>query len=551
MSRYLARPMLMCLLIWAPALAQTPLVGDASVALQQRWLSEAQSRTVPSIPEDCFNLSAGLLSVSTGRSSPWMPLIHGEGLGTVTLGQGLMVRGEWVRNGWEVSGTLTGLGHHKDHSTRARLQEFSLLKHAQSGWRFGLEKTAMRWGYGLFGGFLMGDSHDPVPRLTLESPLADLQIFGVPMGAWGFDTFLGQLEWDRRIPAWVSNPQAIQETFESQGTLRRSNISGLRLKAAFGPHVDMTFGLVSRWGGVDARGNNIMRGLSWWNYPLGYLGAENILVAEASGDAENPDPTSRFHADSDYHNISNAVANIDLRIRFPETAERWFGADAMTLYLSRGASAVNWQWKDFLHNPFSAWSHDLKYVSRSLASGSVRGSSPDDPWGWAYAQSAPALLHINDTVGIQWLFEHWDLGIELSDLHNQPYPASTYRVYSNGRNLSGHSRHGDSLGQPLGGEVYQQGFSLGISLPAEGRLRLQVIDAIRFFRDSPLTSMSYLPGVDDHFSHLQVDVQYLFRAFHVGGSLAVELHQADQFISGNRRSNWIASLGYAFHIRKN
>jgi len=313
----------------------------------------------------------------------------------------------------------------------------------------------------------------------------------------------------------------------------------------------MTFGLVSKWGGVDASGTNIMKGLSWWNYPLGYLGAENLVVAEASGNAQDPDTSQRFHPGSDYHNISNSVANIDLRIRFPETAAKWFGANGMAFYLSRGASGVNWQWKDFLRHPFSAWSHDLRYVSHSLATGSVRGSSPDDPWGWAYAQSAPALLHINDTLGVQWVFDRWDLGIELSDLHNQPYPASTYRVYSNGRNLSGHSRYGDSLGQPLGGEVYQQGFSLGLALPAQGHLRLQVLDAIRFDRDSPLTSTPYIPGSDDHFVHVQLDAKWVFRASRLGGSLAVERHQADQFIPGNRCSNWIATLGYAFHIFRN
>ncbi len=479
-----------------------------------------------------------------------MPLIQGEGLGTVTLGSGLMVRGEWIRNGWEIAGTLTALRNEEDHSMRARLQAFSLVKHSQSGWRWGLEKSPIQWGYGLFGGFLMGDSHDPVPRLVLESPLADIRIFGVPLGAWGFDTFLGQLEWDRQIPAWNSNPQWAQEALHDQGNLRRPNLSGFRIRAAFGPNVDMNFGVVSKWGGVDASGRNIMHGLPWWNYPLGYLGAEN-LVSESTGNAQDPNSNQRFHPGSDYHNISNGVANVEVRIRFPETAERWFGARAMELHLSRGGSNVNWQWKDFLKDPFSAWSHDVKFVSHSLTRVAIQGSSPNDLWGWGYSQGSPSLTHINDTVGVQWVFDHWDLGLELSDLHNQPYPASTYRVYGNGRNLSGHSRYGDSLGQPLGGEVYQQGFSLGLSLPANGHLRLLALDAIRFDQDSPLTSTPYIPGADDHFFHVQVDAEWMFPASSVGGSLAVERHQADMFIPGNRRSNWIASIGYAFHILRN
>jgi hypothetical protein len=276
---------------------------------------------------------------------------------------------------------------------------------------------------------------------------------------------------------------------------------------------------------------------------MGYLGAETLL-AEATGNSQDPDPAKRFTPSADWRNISNAVADVEVRVRFPETAERWFRAKGMDLYLSRGASNVNWQWKDFLRHPFSAWSHDLRFVAKELAKGIGPGSAPSDFWGWAYAEGTPALVHINDTVGVQWVFEGWDLGLELSDLHNQPYPASTFRVYSNGRNLSGHSRFGDSLGQPLGGEVYSQGFNLGLGLPGRGRLGLQVIDAIRFYRDSPELVTPFIPGVDDHFFHVQVDGQWPVPIGRIGGSVAYERHQADLFIPGNRRSNWILSLGY-------
>ncbi|WP_243286412.1 capsule assembly Wzi family protein [Geothrix terrae] len=477
-----------------------------------------------------------------------MPLIHGVGQGSVTSGHGLMAGGTWSRDGWEISALGTALRDVDDHLTRGRLLEFSLVKHTQGGWRWGLEKQPFQWGYGLFGGYLVGDAHDPVPRLVLESPSVDLHLFGVPLGSWGFETFLGRLEWDRQVPAWISNPGTVQQSLEAHGDIRRPNFSGLRLKAAFGPNVDMNFGVVSRWGGVDAQGRNILNGLSWWNYPLGYLGAENILVAETTGNAQNPDPSQRFTPPSSYHNISNAVANVELRIRFPETAARWFGAHGMAIHLSRGANNVNWQWRDFLRHPFSAWSHDLSFAARKLGNGRLAGSSPDSLWGWAYAEATPSLVHINDTIGVQWVFDHWDLGFELSDLHNQPYPASTFRTYGNGRFLSGHSRYGDSLGQPLGGEVYSQGVSVGLRLPGQGRMRLQVLDAIRFDRDSPETTSNFTPGEDDHFYHVQLEAQWTLSLGRFGGSFAFEQHQADLFIPGNRRSNWILSLGYAVRV---
>lgn len=525
--------------------AQAPLVSDGSESLHAQWLDSAVARPVFSRPLGGLALSVGLLSVSRDSASPWMPLIHGTGLGTVTLGQGMIIQGSWFHNGWEFSAEVTGLKNFDDKITQGRLFEFSIVKQTASGWRWGLEKKPLQWGYGLFGGYLIGDSNDPVPRLVLESPSADLHLFGVPLGTWGFDTFLGQLEWDRQIPAWISDPHLAHQIFETQGDIRRPNISGLRLRAAFGPNVDMNFGVVSRWGGVNANGQNIMQGLSWWNYPLGYLGAENIVIAEATGNSQDPDPSNRFVVPADYHNISNAVANVELRVRFPETAAGWFGAKGMALHLSRGANNVNWQWKDFLRHPFSAWSHDLRFVSQKLTHHDVTGSSPGDLWGWAYAEGTPGLVHINDTVGIQWVYDRWDLGLELSDLHNQPYPSSTFYTYGNGRFVSGHSRYGDSLGQPLGGEVYQQGFNLGMTLPHQGHVRIQILDAIRFYRDSPLTTTPFIPGTDDHFYHAQVDAQWPLSSARIGGSFAFEQHQADLFVSGNRRSNWILSLGYA------
>jgi hypothetical protein len=278
-------------LLGLSTVAQTPLVSDAAEVLHRQWLDAAISRIPPTSPKEGLGVSVGLLSLSRDTASPWMPLIHGNGLGTVALGQGLMVQGSLVRNGWEFSISGTGLRDFDSDMTRGRIHEFSLVKRTATGWRWGLEKKPLQWGYGLFGGYLMGDSHDPVPRLVLESPMTELHVFGVPLGAWGFDTFLGQLEWDRQIPAWVSTPQLTQQTLTNQGNLRRPNLSGLRLKAAFGPHIDMNFGVVSKWGGVDASGRNIMQGLPLWNYPLGYLGAETLVVAEGSGNSQDPDPS--------------------------------------------------------------------------------------------------------------------------------------------------------------------------------------------------------------------------------------------------------------------
>lgn len=540
---------------WAACLAagflhaQAPLVSDPAQRLQAAWLEAARHRPVPAAPAEGASLSVGLLSISREDPGPWMPLIHGQGQGSVTLGRGLALQAGWTGEGWTLDATATFLEDPDSGFSRGRLLTFSAVKRTEAGWRWGLEKQPLRWGHGLFGGFLLGDAADPVPRLLLESPGADLSLLGVPLGTWRFETFLGQLEWDRRIPAWNSSPATMAASLAYNGNLRRPNLSGTRLVAAFGPHVDMTFGVVSEWGGVDSSGRNIMKGIQWWNYPLGHFGAEDLVIAEASGNPnqDHPDPTWPLtYNPRNFHSISNALANIDLLIRFPETA-RWFGAEGMAAYLSRGAVSVNWHWKDFLRHPFQAWSHDLRAAGDRLAHHPL-GSDPDSLWGYGYSQSTPALAHINDTLGVQWVFDTWDLGLELADLHNQPFPASTFRVYGHGRNLSGHSRFGDSLGDPLGGETYHQGLSLGLRLADGTRLVVQALDAIRFYRDSPLTTPGFVPGVDDHFWHLQVEAQRTFSQGRLGGSFALERHLADRFIPGNRASNWILSLGYAILV---
>ncbi|MBI3132583.1 MAG: hypothetical protein HYZ13_14810 [Acidobacteria bacterium] len=471
-----------------------------------------------------------------------MPLVDGEGLGSALQGAGFSVAGGWTVNGWTLQGRLLAFRERGTQASRLRLQSFEATKTTTKGWRVGLVEGPLAWGYGLAGGYLMGTSHLPFMRGVVETPEWDISLFGLPLGRWKVETFLGRLEWNRQVPEWLSNPRDVASSVTKQGDRRRPEISGTRFKARFGELFEMNMGAVSRWGGVRSDGSRVMDGMKGSDYALAYLGAENLAVAEATGDAENPDPDKRYQENPNYHNLSNAVAVVEFRLRLPALA-RAVGARGFAFYLSRGGSNINWQWKDFLRNPGAAFKHDLTFYWKQLSRPSSRlfDSDPGSFWGWGYSQATPSLTHVNDTVGAQAVYHTWDLAVELSDTRNQPYPGSTFRTYGNGAYLSGHSRYGDSLGQAFGGELYRQSLAWGWRPEVGSELRVLISDCIRVPRDLPQVGRE--PGTDDHFKALQVDFQTRIGAYRWGGSAALEDHRAWQNMRGQRYRNAILTLG--------
>ncbi len=523
-----------------PLAAQVPVAQDAAARLDRLWLAEIRDLDrLP--PPDPIVWEAGTF-VAVRKQPGWMPLLQGEGLGSALEGAGFSATGGWRGNGWTLRGTVLGFRERSSQASRLRLQTFEATRLTQGGWRFGLEEGPLAWGYGLAGGYLMGGSHLPFLRAVVETPERELSLFGVPLGRWKAETFLGRLEWNRQVPEWISNPRDVAASLAVQGDRRRPEISGTRFRARFGELFDMNIGAVSRWGGVRSDGSRVMDGLKGTDYALAYLGAENLVVAESTGNAQDPDPAKRYQSNPDYHNLSNAVANVEFRLRLPALA-RALGAQGSAFYLSRGGSNVNWQWKDFLHHPGSAIKHDLTFYWRQLSrpGGRLFHSDPDSFWGWGYSQAAPSLTHVNDTFGFHIVYPTWDLALEVEDTRNQTYPGSTFRTYGNGVYLSGHSRYGDSLGQAFGGELYRQSLRLGWRPRADVEWRILLSDCIRVPRD--MAKVGTPTGADDPFLAVQLDGQMRLGGFRWGGSMALEDHRAWQNIPGYRYRNAILTFG--------
>lgn len=224
--------------------AQAPLLQDGAAALRQA--QTAWTLGEPPLPP----LSLPSFEVGLGGAESdglYAPLNGGEGLGHGIQGWGLGLQGSYVQGGWSFSATVLGLRRH-DH-TSGLLHRAALAYQGESGWRVALEQGPMAWGSGLNGGELMGAAARPFPRLSLATP--ELQL---PFGRWRAEAFAGRLEWNRPIQADAADREARLAAQASGMDLRRPDLYGGILRAAFGSEVEASLGAVAMAGGRDARG---------------------------------------------------------------------------------------------------------------------------------------------------------------------------------------------------------------------------------------------------------------------------------------------------------
>jgi hypothetical protein len=523
--------------------AQAPILQDGADAVRQAWLAWAVGPPSSKPTADETSLEVGLGGAG-GRGPGYSPILGGEGFGTAVRGGGAAVQGRWRHGGWTLEGTL--LAWDQTGRSQASLQRGGISYRSERGWRFALEQQPIQWGFGLTGGYLLGTSARPFPRFSLETPWKDLHLFRVPLGQWKVETFMGRLEWDRSLPQWMSNPETQKGLLAAKGNIRRPDLSGFRLRGAFGPNVELNLGLTSMWGGVRRDGSRTRAGYSASDYLLGFFGAENIAQAEASGDPTHPDV-------SGYKAISNAIANAEARVRIPPLA-RLLKAEGTALYLSRGAENVNWQWKDFLKDPFGALAHDLRFDLRQLRGGRGRllSSTEESFWGNNRRQAAPALDHVNDVVGLQIVWpRRWSLGLEYADTVNIPWFGGGYRTYSHWEYLSGQTRFGDFLGMAFGGDAITRTLDLGFPLGSKGQGHWILVRGTREFRDDPVLWAQVHPGLPpshDPFLFAQVDLSWDLEGSRLGLSASGTREAKADFLPDNVRNTWNATASWSWKL---
>ncbi len=522
------------------AWAQAPVLQDGASALRDARLAWTLGDPAP-VTLRIPSLEVGL--GGAGSEGTYTPLIGGEGFGHGMQGWGIGLQGAYFHGGWSLSGTAVAF--RDGEITRGSLQRGTLAYQTQGGWRFALEQTPFQWGFGPNGGYLMGDSARPFPRVSVSTPEAALHLWHVPLGRWSAAFFYGRLEWNREIPEWISNRLTQLSARDSYGDIRRPDLSGARFTGRFGPHVELNLAGVSMWGGVDPQGRNRQRGYTWEDYLLGFVGAENIGRSEASGGQGNFDL-------SNFKQISMGHALAEARVRIPALANL-LGAKGASVYLSRGSKNVNWQWKDFLRHPGAAIRRDLSKDWELIKRGRIQGGDyMDSIWGRGTREAVPTLEHANDMIGLQLVYEAWDLALDYADTVNIPADGGGYRVYSHSTYLAGLSRYGDPLGLPFGGDTLTRTLDLGFPLPGEGKGRLKVVRGTRVFRDNLALWTSAHPGENPQlnpFWFLQADAHWRTPYGRVGASIASERERNPQFVSGTApRWGWAFSVFQSFRV---
>ncbi len=373
-----------------------------------------------------------------GHGSP-APLVDSLGMGNGLAGTGFHLEGG-LRNGrLDVAAEVLGV---RDPSGRASLTLFRghVWWRGRSGWQGGFEEEPLVWGYGLKGGYVLGEAARPVPKLRIASPMAHLGIGRVSLGTWGFQTFLGKLENGRILSQSVQDRSLRIRTIQSSGDPQAPWLSGFRVQAEFGKLTEFYANYINLFAG-SLRGRGMTGGYGLGDYATAVFGLKDAL-AESNIDFTDPN-----HPQGAYVNnaLSASEADIGVRVRVP-FLERALGARDARLYCSRGSKGVTMTYGLFFKRPFYWLAKDMERDLRDLARGRV-----GDFWNQNQRKAVPNLVVPNDTFGLLVAWEDLRLGFEYQDTVNTA--ALGHKAFLSSNYPTGFYRYGDPLGTALGGET--------------------------------------------------------------------------------------------------
>ncbi|HJU83902.1 MAG TPA: hypothetical protein VJ600_06805 [Holophagaceae bacterium] len=467
------------------------------------------------------------------------------GLGNGLVGSGIHLEGGFKAGHWDGAAEFIGY-REPDGQKRLALYRSHLLHRSEGGWVAGLEQEPLTWGYGLNGGYLLGESGRPFPRARVESPRKTLSILGVPVGAWKGQFFLGRLLGDRPLGENVQDPSYRIRRMAAVGDPERPFISGFRLDATFGDGVELYLNYINLFGGY-LNGRNMLDGYSTGDYATAFFGFKDSL-AESSSDFNDPN-----RPPAPYKNKARSASNSDvgLRVRL-EPLQRLFRSDDVRFYVSRGSKAVNVQYGVFFHQP-------LTYLGRDIHKDWVKFSS--GAWGSTWNQrtryALPSPDVPNDTVGLLMSWPGVRLGVEYLDtvnpynLDGRPLEAG-HRSFEQGTYLRGFYLDGDPLGEALGGEARAWTIHLQRDFGPRLSSKTWVLWGSRPFRDVAELWAEDHPGQTSTTNRLLELQQTLAWRLSANGTLrlgASYLHEsAAEYVEHQARNGfrWFADLGWTW-----
>jgi len=477
---------------------------------------------------------AGLWSADA--SGPPAPLVDSLGLGNSLKGSGFHLEGGLRAGRWDFAGEALGV-RDPEGSPYLTLYRSHAWWRGAKGWQAGFEQEPLVWGYGLNGGYLLGEASRPFPRLRLESPYRALSLFKAGLGEWGFQTFLGRLENHRELSASMQDLSYRRHLVAQQGEPQAPLLAGYRLQARFGSRVTLYLNYLNLWAGtLDGKG--VTSGYNLGEYATALFGLKDTL-AEASYD-----PATQSSQGAGYKNKARSASSADwgIRVESPRLA-RLFRAEKAWFSLSRGSKSMGWPVGVFIKNPPKYLLKDVSADLRNLFTGRFG-------FGWKYdaRYAVPSLLTPNDDVGILVSWPGVRLGLEYLDTSNPVEQG--HRTFAHPFYISGFYYHGDPLGNALGGET--RATTARLELDASPRLTLVswLNWGIRPFRDDPALWQAAHPGASpagDRLFGLQQAARWrLTPAATLNLGAAWERHGAVEYEAGRRGNGlrWFTDLAY-------
>lgn len=467
---------------------------------------------------------------------PATPMVGAMGLGSGLSGAGFHLEAGRALGSWDLAAEVLG---NRDPQGRAYLTLYR--GHAwwrgSSGWQAGFEQEPLTWGYGLNGGYLLSEAGRPVPKVRVESPMRPLGLWGIPLGTWGVQAFMGRLENDRQLSPLMSDAAWRRLAIASSGDPQAPLLAGYRLQAQFGPKVEFYANYINLFAGT-LNGVGMTDGYGTSDYLTAMFGLKDAL-AESHIDFTNPNRPA-----GDYVNKGRSGSNSDIGLRVRvSTLEQMLGAEDVRVYLSRGSKGATFSYSLFLRKPLYWLGKDVERDGRNILQG-----HPKLFWNENQRKSSPNLVVPNDSIGLLVKWPGLRVGLEYQDTTNAADQG--HRSFAHGIYLTGFYTHGDPLGNALGGEARTFTVSCEADLRPTLKLATWLHLGDRLYRDDPAAWQAEHPGATarkDRTQEIQQDL-----AWQVHPSTTLNLgaawmrHGAVDFVSGRSGNGfrWYADLAY-------
>jgi hypothetical protein len=468
------------------------------------------------------------------QSGPPATLISSLGLGNSLTGTGLSLEGGLNRDTWSVAFKVLAF-QDTTGATRLSLYQGHATWNSEGGWHLGLEDEPLVWGYGLTGGYLLGEAARPFPRLKVQTPKSQLHLFNVPLGIWDFQWFTGRLENGRRIADNAQIPSLQANIIAANGEPQAPLFSGYRVEATFFERrVEYYANWTVLWGGTR-NGVSQTSGDSFSDYLKTMTGLKDPL-AESSIDFSDPN-----HPPASTKLKSSTNFDMGLRAQIPPLA-RFLGADKAWGYVSRGTKGMTLRWALASHKPLYYLGKDLERDGRFLLNSNYRGV-----WYNQDRYLTPNMIAPDDTFGL--LFQWPDLRVGLERRSTANLPSISYRSFVNNIYATGFYRDGDPLGEALGGEADFTTLKTEWDATPRFSTSIWLLRGVRPFRDDPTLWALAHPGKNSaeiRFLDIQGDLAWhLDRATTLRGGWAWEHRSAENYVQGQPGNGFRYFLEYS------